>query len=180
MSLPAFRYHPDPPATGSEIRSDARCVCCGDARGYVYAGPVHAVDEYENCLCPWCIADGSAHARLGAAFTDTYGIGGGEWDEVPDAVVSEIACRTLGFQGWQQERWWTHCGDAAQFVGRAGAGELRALGPQAVASIRESTGLDEGAEWEHFLAALDKDGSPTAYMFRCIRCGEPGGYQDCV
>ncbi|WP_264169817.1 CbrC family protein [Burkholderia cepacia] len=44
MSLPAFRYHPDPLATGSVIRSDARCVCCGDARGYVYAGPVHAVD----------------------------------------------------------------------------------------------------------------------------------------
>ncbi len=43
--------------------------------------------------------------RFGAAFIDTYGIGGGEWDEVPDAVVSEIACRTQGFQGWQQERW---------------------------------------------------------------------------
>ncbi|WP_412524086.1 CbrC family protein [Burkholderia sp. S-53] len=42
-SLPAFRYHPDPLATGSVIRSDARCVCCGDARGYVCAGPVHAV-----------------------------------------------------------------------------------------------------------------------------------------
>ncbi|WP_409994824.1 CbrC family protein [Burkholderia stabilis] len=27
MSLPAFRYHPDPLATGSVIRSDARCVC---------------------------------------------------------------------------------------------------------------------------------------------------------
>ena len=23
-----------------------------------------------------------------------------------------------------------------------------------------------------FFAALDKDGSPTAYMFRCIHCGE--------
>ncbi|MCU9953286.1 CbrC family protein [Burkholderia pyrrocinia] len=34
MSLPAFRYHPDPLATGSVIRSDARCMCCGDARGY--------------------------------------------------------------------------------------------------------------------------------------------------
>ncbi|MBY4715932.1 CbrC family protein [Burkholderia cepacia] len=65
-------------------------------------------------------------------------------------------------------------------MGRAGTGELRALGPQAVASIREPTGLDEGAEWERCLAALDKDGSPTAYLFRCIRCGEPGGYQDCV
>ncbi|WP_230943349.1 CbrC family protein [Burkholderia cepacia] len=94
MPLPAFRYHPDPLATGSVIRSDARCVCCGDARGYVYAGPVYAVDEYAQCICPWCIADGSAHARLGAAFTDTYGIGGGEWDEVSDAVVSEIAWRS--------------------------------------------------------------------------------------
>ena len=26
MSLPAFRYHPDPLATGSVIRSGARCV----------------------------------------------------------------------------------------------------------------------------------------------------------
>ncbi|WP_343300093.1 CbrC family protein [Burkholderia sp. MS455] len=34
MSLPAFRYHPDPLATGSVIRSDARGVCCGDACGY--------------------------------------------------------------------------------------------------------------------------------------------------
>lgn len=64
MSLPAFRYHPDPLATGSVIRSDARCVCCGDARGYVYAGPVYAVDEYENCLCPRCIADDSAQPSL--------------------------------------------------------------------------------------------------------------------
>ncbi|WP_199855940.1 CbrC family protein [Burkholderia metallica] len=39
MSLPAFRYHPDPPATGRVIRSDARCMCCGDARGDGYAGP---------------------------------------------------------------------------------------------------------------------------------------------
>ncbi|WP_321791288.1 CbrC family protein [Burkholderia pyrrocinia] len=114
MSLPAFRYHPDPPATGSVIRSDARCVCCGDARGDVYAGPVYAVDEYEQCICPWCIAD-----------------------------------------------------------------ELNAHGPQASASIRASTGLDEGADWARFFAALDKDGSPTAYVFRCIHCGELGGYQDC-
>ncbi|ALX16434.1 hypothetical protein P350_32710 [Burkholderia cepacia JBK9] len=33
--------------------------------------------------------------------------------------------------------------------------------------------------WERFLAALDKDGSPAAYVFRCIHCGEPGGYPDC-
>ncbi|WP_274521918.1 CbrC family protein [Burkholderia pyrrocinia] len=45
-SLPAFRYHPDPLATGSVIRSDARCVCCGDARGYVYAGSAQAASPF--------------------------------------------------------------------------------------------------------------------------------------
>lgn len=179
MSLPAFRYHPDPLATGSVIASDVCCACCGDARGYVYTGPVYAVDEYEQCICPWCIADGSAHTRLDASFTDTYGIGGGEWDAVPEAVVDEIANRTPGFRGWQQERWWTHCGDGAQFIGRAGAAELKAFGPQAVDAIRASAGLDDAAEWEHFFAALDKDGSPAAYVFRCIHCGKLGGYQDC-
>ncbi|BAX63298.1 CbrC family protein [Burkholderia stabilis] len=44
MSLPAFGYHPDPLATGSVIRSGARCACCGDARGYVCAGSVYAID----------------------------------------------------------------------------------------------------------------------------------------
>ena len=29
------------------------------------------------------------------------------------------------------------------------------------------------------LGALDKEGSPTAYMFRCRKCGQLGGYQDC-
>jgi len=24
-------------------------------------------------------------------------------------VVEEVAYRTPGFSGWQQERWWTHC-----------------------------------------------------------------------
>ncbi|WP_338641840.1 CbrC family protein [Burkholderia pyrrocinia] len=46
MSLPAFRYHPDPLATGSVIRSDARRVCCGDARGHVYAGSAQAASPF--------------------------------------------------------------------------------------------------------------------------------------
>jgi len=97
---------------------------------------------------------------------------------VPEEIVQEVAYRTPGFCGWQQEQWWTHCGDAAQFIGRAGRKELKALGPQAIAAIQESAGLEDGPEWDEFLAALDKDGSPTAYMFRCTTCGQLGGYQD--
>jgi len=34
MSLPAFRYHPDPLAAGSMIRSDACRMCGGKPGGY--------------------------------------------------------------------------------------------------------------------------------------------------
>jgi len=180
MTLPTFKYHPDPVVTGNIVESDTECCCCGKARGYIYTGPVYAIEEYDECICPWCIADGSAQEKLDASFTDEDGIGGGgEWDDVPEDVIEEVAYRTPGFSGWQQERWWTHCGDAGQFLGRAGRKELEAFGPEAITAIQDSTGLDAGPEWDRFLAALDKDGSPTAYVFRCTKCGTLGGYQDC-
>jgi len=96
-SLPKFKYHPNPIATGSVERSDVKCVCCGQARGFVYTGPVYSVENYEDCICPWCIADGSAHEKLEASFHDESGVGGGgEWDEVPGEVVEEVAWRTPG------------------------------------------------------------------------------------
>ena len=179
MALPVFKYHPDPVSTGSIIESDAKCAWCGNSRGFIYAGPVYAIEEYAECICPWCIADGSAHENLDASFADEEGVGdNGAWDDVPQEVIDEIAYRTPGFSGWQQERWWTHCGDAAQFIGRAGRNELSALGAEAVASVQNFVGLSDGPEWNSFFAELDKDGSPTAYMFRCTRCGELGGYAD--
>ncbi|WP_146568293.1 CbrC family protein [Posidoniimonas corsicana] len=180
MSLPNFRYHPDPVATGNVVESEAECVCCGTARGFIYTGPVYAIEEYDCCICPWCISDGSAHEKLDASFTDENGIGGGGmWDEVSEELVEEVAYRTPGFSGWQQEQWWTHCEDAGQFLGRAGRKELESLGPDAIAAIQDSTGLNDGPEWQQFFNALDKDGSPTAYVFRCPKCNAVGGYQDC-
>lgn len=177
--LPNFKYHPDPLGTGSIQVSETECICCGQARGYIYVGPVYALEELDECICPWCIEDGSANAKLGASFTDESGVGGyGDWDDVPAAVVATIAYRTPGFIGWQQEQWWTHCGDAAAFLGRAGRKELEAAGDGAVEAIRQNTGLT-GDNWESFLDALSKDGSPTAYLFRCAACGMVGGYQDC-
>jgi hypothetical protein len=187
-TLPTFRYHPDPIATGSVVKSRTECVCCGQVRGFIYVGPVYAEEEYDECICPWCIADGSAHKKLGAEFADPDGIGGyGQWDKVAKRVIEEVAYRTPAFLSWQAERWWTHCRDAAQFVGRAGRKELIALGPQAIAAIRDSAmprlraaypDLTDGPIWDKFLAALRKNGSPTVYMFRCVKCGQFGGYHD--
>ena len=179
-SLPDFKYHPDPLSTGSIRKDDIKCECCGQVTGFIYTGPVYSIEEYDECICPWCIADGSAHKTLDASFTDEEGVGGGGmWDEVSDEIINEVAYRTPGFSGWQQEQWWTHCGDAAAFIGRAGKIELENFGIDAIKAIQYSTGLDDGPEWDHFFSALNKNGSPTAYMFRCNKCGKIGGYQDC-
>lgn len=101
--------------TGSIVPSDATCRSCGQPRGYVYAPPPSAEEDLESALCPWCIADGSAARQFDAEFTDAASIGGyGQWDEqVSDEIVEEVSRRTPGFSGWQEEKWWTHCGDFA-------------------------------------------------------------------
>jgi len=177
-SLPQFRYHPNPLATGTVERSDRQCVVCGRASGYIYKGPIYAERDLDERVCPWCIADGRAHRELGAEFFDAAGVGDpGDGAPVPDSVVDEIVQRTPSFTGWQQERWLTCCGDAAAFIGHAGKTELEVAGEQAVESIRTESGY-EGDEWQDFLVSLDAKGSPTAYLFRCLHCGKVAGYSD--
>jgi uncharacterized protein len=178
MDLPKFKYYPDPVASGDIVESDAACACCGEARGYVYAGTVFADKDYNNCICPWCIADGSAHQKLGATFIEDGAVGGyGDWDDVPEEVAAEINERTPVFSSWQPTQWWTHCGDAAQFLGAVGRKELDAFGPKAVAAIKANSELT-GVDWEDVYPDLDKDGSPTAYLFRCSKCNKFGGFWD--
>jgi len=182
MELPFFKYHPDPIATGSIRPSDTKCAVCGQVRGYIYTGPVYCEGEYNDRICPWCIADGSAHEKLEAEFTDLACIGGcgdWDWDNVSsEEILEEVAYRTPGFSGWQQESWFTHCNDAAAYLGIVGYKELMAFGPPAIEVIQEETDIDDD-EWEDYLKALNRDGSPTAYLFRCLHCGSYGGYVDC-
>jgi uncharacterized protein CbrC (UPF0167 family) len=179
LSLPAFKYHPDPVGTGNVVESDEECLCCGQARGYIYTGPVYALDELDEQICPWCIADGSAHRKWNATFTDPEGVGDyGHWGQVPRAVIEEIAHRTPGFGGWQQERWWTHCGDGAEFLGVVGYREAAAYAPELLEALVCDISFPSAAERERYLHALNKDGSPTGYAFRCTKCGKLGGYSD--
>lgn len=171
-ALPGFPYHPDPLGTGSVVASDAGCVCCGGRRGYVYAGPVYAVADLARKLCPWCLADGSAAERYEAQFTEIDG-------RVPPEVLRAVAERTPGFVGWQQERWLVHCGDAAVFLGRVGAAAL-AQHPDAVEHLRADLGWGGADEpgFGRFLSALDADGQPTGYLFRCRVCAGHLAYAD--
>jgi uncharacterized protein CbrC (UPF0167 family) len=178
MNLPEFRYHPDPIATGSIKQSDVECACCRQRRGLIYVGPVYSVEELSDCICPWCIADGSAHDRFDAEFTDAAGVGGYGGAALPDDVTREVAYRTPGFIGWQQEKWGACCGDAAAFLGRAGRSELESQWPDAIASIKDDSRIKD-SDWDWYFSNLHKDGSPTAYVFRCLHCGKHVGYSDC-
>jgi len=177
-SPPKFKYHPDPIATGSIVQSSLECAACHSVRGWTYAGPIYGRFDEEPVLCPWCIADGTAHLSLGAEFIDPPAVGGyGDWDSVPETVLEEVCFRTPSFSGWQQEKWYTHCHDAAEFVGPVGIVELKAIDPAAYQAIARESGFT-GIELEDYMTRLDRDQGPTAYVFRCSVCGSFGGYSD--
>jgi len=178
MELPHFKYHPNPISTGSIVPSAEVCPVCGESRGFAYDGIPYGSNELEH-ICPWCIADGTAHEKFEVEFTDTEGVGGyGRWEKVPTKVIEEVAFRTPGFDSWQQEHWFTHCGDAAEFLGPMGKEDLEQMGPEAIEVIRAESG-QQGADWEYYFSKLDRESTATAYLFRCRHCGQLGGYSDC-
>src|SRR4029077_160081 len=97
MELPTFKYHRDPIATGSVVPSDKKCEVCGAIRGFVYDGIPYGVHNLES-VCPWCIANGSAHLKFGVEFVGKDGIGNyGKWESVHPDIAAEVAFRTPGF-----------------------------------------------------------------------------------
>ena len=179
MTLPYFKYHPDPVHTGSVISSDKSCVVCNLVRGFIYIGPVYVRGVFESPICPWCISSGEAHRKFGLEFQDASMVGGGgQWDEVSIEILDEVTLRTPGFCGWQQEKWFTHCNDAAAFLGPMGYKDLKELDNAALASFKQALGISD-EKWEKLFHDLDRDGSPTAYLFQCLHCDVYGGYTDC-
>jgi uncharacterized protein CbrC (UPF0167 family) len=176
MELPQFKYHPAALTTGSIAPSDEVCEVYGTVRGYVYRGGTCGLRELTT-VCPWCIADDSAHEKFGVEFTDRALIGGGDWETVSGQIADEVAFRTPGFSGWQQERWFTHCGDAAEFLGPMGKEELERVGPEAVDVVRAESAYD-ATQWKSYYNSLDAQRGPTAYLFKCRHCGKLGGYSD--
>jgi uncharacterized protein CbrC (UPF0167 family) len=180
-TLPTFRYHPDPVQTGSIVERPVNCVCCGKRRDYTYIGPVYAAADLDGHLCPWCVASGAVHEEFGATFTDE--------DALVDSlnrtrtrnrtdVINEVSGRTPGFSGWQQERWLVHCGDACAFLGPAGQTEVASYSSaDLLESLRTDAEMTNDA-FERYLAELDKDRGPTAYVFRCLHCSRLLGYSD--
>jgi uncharacterized protein len=66
MSIPTFRYHPDPLVSVFQP-FEGPCPCCGRPRTIGYIGPFYAEVEVDG-ICPDCIADGKAAAKWDGEF----------------------------------------------------------------------------------------------------------------
>jgi uncharacterized protein len=168
--LPPFRYHPDPIRSGSVAESSAKCRCCSGARGFIYTGPVYSeADDLDDAICPWCIADGSAHERFDATFYDEQ--------DIPDVVapdaVAEVATRTPGFDVWQNVEWPVCCDDLMAFIEPAGHAEIQRshlrLEGQIITHIVHELGISGGAAHQYY-RKLNRGTGPTAYIFKCVHC----------
>lgn len=166
-ALPHFRYHPDPIRTGVVEASSGVCACCGQARGFVYTGPVYGEEELDDRLCPWCIADGSAAANLGASFADDWAL---VRAGVAREIVEEVNLRTPGFVSWQSEEWLSHCGDACAFHGDISKAELVGLSGAVVGPVRQAHGMSD-QEWQDLVGGYEPGGDPALYKFVCLHCG---------
>lgn len=164
--LPNFRYHPDPVATGNVKASEAICICCGRARGYIYTGSVYGPESLRDRLCPWCISDGSAANKFDAQFCDDHPLAEAG---LPSEIVAEVATRTPGFVSWQQEEWLVCCRDACEFHGDAPVAELKALQGDALARALVDLKCRE-RDWQDLLRCYEPGGNPAVYKFICRHC----------
>ena len=171
IALPTFRYHPDPIASGSVVASTKKCRACRKARGYIYTASTYAEDDLVDCLCPWCIADGTANKKYDATFVDSEAFDA----TVPEAAVAEICERTPGFASWQPERWPHCCGHATAFLEPAGTSEISAKYREheytLMTHVVHTMGISGGAA-TRLVDNLKKDAGPTAYVFRCLHCAK--------
>ena len=173
--FPKFRYHPDPIGTGAFEKADEVkvCECCGKETEYYYHSPFYSIDTVE-CLCPWCIADGSAAKKFDGEFQDAYSC-----EEIDDgSKLDELIHRTPGYRGWQQEVWLAHCNDYCAFVGYVGMEELEKMG---LAESLEDIYRKDAAMFDIDVIRenMENESGLQGYLFRCLHCGKYQLYADC-
>lgn len=167
VSLPEFKYHPDPISTGSIKASSAACDCCGQSRGYEYTASFYSPYRGRLKLCPWCIGSGDAAKKYDGAFSDDYPLA---MAGVTEEIRHEVCEQTPGYNSWQQEVWQCHCNDACEYHGDAEPAELRALSGGQLAQILNQNGLNEG-HWRNLIDGYEKGGNPAVHKFVCRHCG---------
>ena len=172
MQLPAFRYHPDPLATGAVVAKAGRCDACEREVGHLYDGPMFGRFENEPTVCPWCIADGSAASKLGVHFNDPC-----TTESIAKSAIEEISDRTPGYTSWQGPEWMFHCGDGCAFLGDASLETLRGISAEGRAELATEFSLSE-EDWHELVDEYEPGAEPAIYHFRCLSCGTDRFHMD--
>jgi uncharacterized protein len=166
--FPEFRYFADPIAHGCVKPSGERCVCCGEASGFVYDASIYTYEEKQpgGNICPWCIADGTASAKYAAKYPASFN------DAPTGEGRDEVNHRTPGIITWQGRPWPSCCGECCRFVGCPDGKTLVASGDKAAidACLTELRGWWGDEADEAWLAEVTPMGDPGVYLFRCLRC----------
>ena len=167
MELPAFRYHPDPIATGSVKRRAGTCICCEKRVEHFYVASTYSPADVREKLCPRCIHDGSAHRKFDVLFSDPSPLAD---NGIPNRTIEAVTQRTPGYISWQQEIWLSHCGDACAFLGDATPETVAQLNDDEMSQLNSDFGVDRSWLTE-LLAHYEPGGQPAIYHFQCLKCG---------
>ena len=166
--LPKFKYHPycleNKVFKKAKKNEEIICMCCNQYTEYYYDKVIYAIEDV-NCLCPQCVADGTAAKKYNATF-----IQDAEEIENDEHKTTELFERTPGLITWQGEHWLACCNDYCAFMAYAGTEELEKMG------IAEEVFADYATQDEYEIEDvrpyLEKDGSMVGYLFQCLHCGK--------
>ncbi len=177
--LPHFNYFPNPVEAGVVEASETICLCCKQAKGFIYSGPVYAEEDITDKICPWCIQNGWAHKKFDAYFNLPEDVGSfSNSKPLKKAIIEEICTRTPGFYGWSPSKWWVHCQDGAEFMGIVGYEEYQKLDKATKARFSRWAKDNLIENLKDFKKQLSKQSSPSAYLFSCRHCKSQAVYAD--
>ena len=148
------------------VASEAACICCERARGWLCVGRVYESSDLRSTLCPWCIADGSAMVKFDASFAEPHPMIQARLD---DATVEEVCARTPGYESWQQDCWISHGNDACEFHGNASVADVRDASPESCEDWRIRYHQSE-AIWSWATDGYQPGSRSALYKFVCRHC----------
>ena len=165
--LPNFKYHPN--LLQNEVFEKAKpgeeiiCMCCGTKTDYYYDKMIYAIQDVD-CLCPECIADGSAAKKFNGEFIQYA-------EHVSDPEKKEeLFCQTPGLITWQGEYWLSCCDDYCAFIAYVGTAELEEMG--IADEVFEEYASHGEYDIDEVRPYLEKNGSMAGYLFKCLHCGK--------
>ncbi len=159
-NLPQFKYNPNVYENGYVEFQKGICQCCGkEVDAYI---DVLYTTEDVDCICMFCVADGSAARKYNGDFIQ-------DADPIDnESAKDELFHRTPGYLSWQGENWVACCNDYCEYIGPVGTKELEELG--IADEFFEEDGSYDG--YEKAREYLVKNGSLCGYLFRCLHCGK--------